>query len=786
LSGLGENDGTTYNNAYYASFLVENPSITLYDTDGHEHIVPLTLKQQSGGYIFDFEGAVPCDAVFDNHSFSSENITNATTTYLVNQHIDLTASPVIWTITNRVYRKMVISKIFEGMTYSEVENALLPAAQRYIQYVKPSGSGNTVELLDPLISSNPHFLWLVYVKNEDYPNSFTESTLITERIASGTYNKVVSPLTFEYQGEIIYGYEITNTKGCEIYVKKSRVGWGGNFSSILKSSPSIKIKNSSNVSVDIPLQLEEQLTEDTIILKGSIDCDDIPAVLDNTTFVSENIMNVGNDVYSAIVRNESVVYQDKIGYDIINIKDFVPGDPICTTVVEVEMRIANNQFNDVPTQTVIENIVKYCLKDFSRDGSSISLNTSCGTKTFDLDDIIISCDLDTSNTGNWYDIRVSLGLIENCCGFYLPSNPVDTNFLNANGLALFDLDGFDLTSTPVSSSVPINILLIDFVSKWNVVFPPSGMTPPSPSAMSMSASFGSQSEPPQEEECDMGAEYEIKEVGTKTNYHKAVNYLNIDMTPISYTIINNGFTLSYHLLAQQWISWHSYMPNFYIHDNKTFYSFKQGVLGLWKHNIPHKFQTFYGIVYPFIIDIVSLADKGLITSVWEYFNFLVEVQKYDSSSQEYVDVNEKFFDRIIAYNSRQCSGELNIVVKDVNLGANYLQQQILGTTPNTITVDRNERNWSINELRDNRVDYTIPMWIKDLNQLQTQYYIDKILNSPSINFNKNWMEKESFRDKYLEFRLFFDNFVATTIGSTPEDFKILVNFIIDVEKRSYR
>jgi hypothetical protein len=191
-------------------------------------------------------------------------------------------------------------------------------------------------------------------------------------------------------------------------------------------------------------------------------------------------------------------------------------------------------------------------------------------------------------------------------------------------------------------------------------------------------------------------------------------------------------------------------------------------------------------VYPFIIDFVSLSEKGIVTSMWEYLNLIVDVMKYDPVSGEYYDLNEEFFNRMIAYNSRQCSGELQIKVKDTNLGAGYLQQQILGDRPDIITVDRNERNWSINELRDYRVNYNAPMFINRLDLLQSEYFIDKILNTSTIDFNKDWTQKESFRDKYLEFRLFFDNFVSIASGTSPKDIKILINFIVDVEKQSYR
>jgi hypothetical protein len=192
-------------------------------------------------------------------------------------------------------------------------------------------------------------------------------------------------------------------------------------------------------------------------------------------------------------------------------------------------------------------------------------------------------------------------------------------------------------------------------------------------------------------------------------------------------------------------------------------------------------------VYPFIIDFVTLSERGIVTSVWEYLNFIVDVKKYNTTAEDYTDINTEFFNRLIAYNSRQCSGELTVKVKDAVLDQNYLLNQIKGDTPHIITVDRNERNWNINELRDHRIDYNVPMFITKSSNLQNNYYIDKVLNSSSIDFNKNWMEKESFRDKYLELRLFFDNFAEDDLGViSAKDLKVLIHFVVDLGKRSYR
>ena len=69
----------------------------------------------------------------------------------------------------------------------------------------------------------------------------------------------------------------------------------------------------------------------------------------------------------------------------------------------------------------------------------------------------------------------------------------------------------------------------------------------------------------------------------------------------------------------------------------------------------------------------------------------------------------------------------------------------------------------MNSMRDIRIDYTIPMFLKDLPSLQSSYYIDKVVNPAAIDYNKDWTQLESFRDKFLVVRLIFDNFADTRL-----------------------
>ena len=222
-------------------------------------------------------------------------------------------------------------------------------------------------------------------------------------------------------------------------------------------------------------------------------------------------------------------------------------------------------------------------------------------------------------------------------------------------------------------------------------------------------------------------------------------------------IVNAGWTMSFGLKRQEWKSWHPYIPSFYFHVQEKFYSWPQGSRYLWKHNRQGHYRTFYGVTYPFIVEYVD-NPSPITTKVWDYLMFQTEAKEFDPITQEYRDIREVTFNKVLFYNTEQISGILNIVPKQ-NLAQNYLLQQTQNATSiGNITADRNERDWTLNDMRDIRMSTAVPMFIKDVAQLQSNYYIDKIVNPVAISYSKSWNELESFRDKFLVVRLIFDTF----------------------------
>lgn len=245
---------------------------------------------------------------------------------------------------------------------------------------------------------------------------------------------------------------------------------------------------------------------------------------------------------------------------------------------------------------------------------------------------------------------------------------------------------------------------------------------------------------------------------------------------------DNSWTMSFSLKSKSWTSWHSYLPNFYYYIADKFYSWgfgkkNQGQNTFWKHNIKGKYQNFYGKREPFSIEYTAMSEP-LKTKIWDSVTLHTEAKKYVPEMNQYVDIKDITFNKAIFYNTRQCTGLLNLKVKDTDIpNIDYMSQQVVNLDPGTIVIDKNEKNWSINDIRDIRIDYEQPIFNADIIARQNNYYTDKILNDSSLSENKSWEQLESLRDKYLVIRLIFDTF---------DDVKLIMNYSIENEVDSFR
>jgi len=243
------------------------------------------------------------------------------------------------------------------------------------------------------------------------------------------------------------------------------------------------------------------------------------------------------------------------------------------------------------------------------------------------------------------------------------------------------------------------------------------------------------------------------------NTEDGIFYQGTTPVPLSNKLYfeDKSFTVSFSLNTFQWVSWHSYIPNFYIHSKGRMFSWEVGEPNnyYWIHGVEGHYQTFYGRRYPHIIEGVLPVGRE---NIFDDITIQTKALSYDPVRKQYLEMRHVTFNKINIYNNLQNSGELVMQVKQETPGRqNWFSQQIKRTL-GQIIISKENGSWNINSFRDYIVDHDTPMFTSEWEEIQSQYPIDKVVTPLVTNFNKDWRFLESFRGKYIVFRLKFDTF----------------------------
>ena len=249
--------------------------------------------------------------------------------------------------------------------------------------------------------------------------------------------------------------------------------------------------------------------------------------------------------------------------------------------------------------------------------------------------------------------------------------------------------------------------------------------------------------------------------GTATINHYKIEHLAttlVDTHIANSSLVNNSFTLSYNPMLNQWISFHSYLPNNYIiHTNGALT--KRNDTQLLEMNKGAIGSYFDEDVKPFIIETIFNDTNSVRTQYFEksmftktFDNITVNLLSTDSVGAS----TNKFFDKVILYNEYQCSGE--IVLDMTNL-------------------TKKERNWNINKFSDLTNNSDNPLFSSKWSDISNAYPIDKVVNSAKIDNTKPWYQRGRLRDKFLSVRFISSN----TTGN-----KLVCKFVSSVYRSSQR
>lgn len=211
-----------------------------------------------------------------------------------------------------------------------------------------------------------------------------------------------------------------------------------------------------------------------------------------------------------------------------------------------------------------------------------------------------------------------------------------------------------------------------------------------------------------------------------------------------------SWTLAYSPLTKAWISYYSFLPNYFIGYNDYFqtgtnYSEEESQIGLWSHlSFLSSYQVFYGKLFPFTIE-TPVASK-LVDSVLQSVEYWMESRKYFDKYNS-TDVVGFGFNKAWIYNNYQNSGLLNLVFQEIDNMYQSVNYPKHNPTSTDILQTETNGKWTFNYFYNiiKKENSGLPIWKYDCSQ------IDKILDDRLLDYRNSY--KDKLRGDYFLLRL---------------------------------
>ena len=199
---------------------------------------------------------------------------------------------------------------------------------------------------------------------------------------------------------------------------------------------------------------------------------------------------------------------------------------------------------------------------------------------------------------------------------------------------------------------------------------------------------------------------------------------------------------------------------------------------LWRHlTNTELYNSFYGTTYPFILeypfayqyhDQILQSIKNY-SKVFEYRPDGTGVFSYTDK----IEVDNRFFNKLVVYNDQQSSGVLELVSKPKNNLNQYLSYPKYNTDSKTIIYTKSDSFYNINTFWDIVKDKKKQLFITSCENLS----IDRIVNQDNMIYTNQSFKKATIRAKDTKIRFILDN---------ASDINIVSQFVISSEMISYK
>ena len=206
----------------------------------------------------------------------------------------------------------------------------------------------------------------------------------------------------------------------------------------------------------------------------------------------------------------------------------------------------------------------------------------------------------------------------------------------------------------------------------------------------------------------------------------------------------NSYTLSYDYKRKQWVSFHSYIPQEYLHDRNDLYSIYNN--SIWKHDVMDKFNTYYDDYKGCIIDFNSTLQQNTIQ--YQGTDIFTEAKVGNKRDRDIT------FNQVAITNSWQSTGYINLNVKKVTDSNSAIVPDINKDKTNSIDLKRIDNSFRFNEIRDYTSNYDSDIISRDECNPHP-----KISNGGDYNdVAVQTYDKKIVSDNYLYYRFVFNKF----------------------------
>ena len=228
---------------------------------------------------------------------------------------------------------------------------------------------------------------------------------------------------------------------------------------------------------------------------------------------------------------------------------------------------------------------------------------------------------------------------------------------------------------------------------------------------------------------------------------------------------NKSWTAAYSPKLKNFISFYSFLPNFFIPQLGHFQTAINTVGGasIWNHNLSVlSYQTYYGKLYPYILEysVNTLPMNSQLTSV----SLVADIQEYYSSYEYYSlgtanNSNVANFTKAIIYNREQSSGIINLVPEKFGDKAQkILYPRVTGNGIETL-LSRRENKYTFNGFWNLAAQSNgQPLWTTQWTDLQSSYPIDKLPNTKAIRYTGVSHQKNKIKSEFTRVRLIQDKY----------------------------